>query len=1435
MSSTNGPSLDEDQTINIGVGAHITAAAPDGPRYDRNLSSAERKSGNNGIWLCQSCSKLIDSDVQRYTIETLRKWKTDAVHRAQQAIARGRPLGSVKPPSELDESDRQFLDGLGLPSDDAVKTVGARLREASRSDVAAFQAARHWPARTILLTLSFVGDRSRAISLDGIAGLAALAEPVSIISPPGTGKSTTLVQLADSMLAGSGPVPLLIPLGEWSDRDDDFFDFVIRRNSFLGFRRAHFMQLAYHGMITLLLDGWNELSPQSRLRAIRDVSGMQRDYPLLGMVIGTRLQPARLAGPIVEIQPLSEVQQFELAAAVRGSEGLAIIDRAWRTNGVRELIATPLYLNALLALPPSGSFPQTKEAILRMFVREHESLPERAEILYRSALGFHTDMLVGLAVEASRTGSTVISGSNARRAISRITKSLVDDGQLATQPQPSEVLASLIDSHLLILSSDRDAHSVAFQHQQFQEWYAAEYVECLMLKASDGDASARKQLREEVLNWVSWEESALFACERLSRVDSAGARSVAFVIEETLGVDPIFSAEIVFRSSDETWGLVRERVLRFAECWHRTGKVDRALAFMLLTGRAEFSGHIWPIISHPDYQIRMSALRASHQLRPTVLGEDREVRLRSLPAEMRMEVLSELASNGDFDGMELAAALAAHDPAPEVVVAVVQSLEFRRADRHVNQILQTAQEAVWTALGNARYPETFADDVLNERLLQSREVARRSETCPLRLLARYLWDRPPDAATRVTEIIASPQFQIEGVNAQHILADAFDAFPDAVASGVIQRIVLGFPLPFRATSYLGNVPLVDHGPLVDTVLAPTTPDSHLQVGVAVVGSGIVGNLMDRLFELDEQREKTNRHDQALLDAHSRLRRAILETRQEAFIPALLLRAAQKQPHRIGLMAELLAQHGNRDSNRRPPIASEHRLALRHVLQQWGEVLFHAPAPVRYDCSRLALAAERLADPELSEPILRLLERDLTDWFAARSAYFSQPRGSMPGDVSTSYSNVYAQAFQSMRRDGAIAALMKGLTDMRWGLNAAGALLGIWILDHSPGKANRYSDWRDFSRHWPRQLERQQSVIPLPTSEFAERIFEVVREFGRESNSEAEQQYAINLAVTGLALPHGSKREIIDSLLVLPQPMASKLRLLVAVAKAGEILPSDLLFEGVVNLLTAARNQPWRLDASSGDLMGWLELFSFSDDPVKVLDAIALLPEYHRRPSQLERLCAALPYGNPDKSIEVLHQLAERDPAFEQHSGWLKAMIDLDTESSALAILSRLCDGRLGKINDLSLSAAMTVWAKKYPVLREVMIRQCEILPDGEARLVVERTLSELSDDVAFMALFGRCSAECRSVHGLLRQVRRLAIGTRPSEKWQGVYEEYGLPLVELRALLFGMTGTGDGRARVAEQCLIEIDECRDKYGRILEEPRHPDISAGRPWPLTVGF
>lgn len=72
---TSGPHSDLNKSLSTGVAAHITAAAPDGPRYDPTLSAEQRKSIDNGIWLCEYCARLIDKDPTIYPVVLLCRWK----------------------------------------------------------------------------------------------------------------------------------------------------------------------------------------------------------------------------------------------------------------------------------------------------------------------------------------------------------------------------------------------------------------------------------------------------------------------------------------------------------------------------------------------------------------------------------------------------------------------------------------------------------------------------------------------------------------------------------------------------------------------------------------------------------------------------------------------------------------------------------------------------------------------------------------------------------------------------------------------------------------------------------------------------------------------------------------------------------------------------------------------------------------------------------------------------------------------------------------------------------------------------------------------------------------------------------------------------------------------------------------------------------------
>lgn len=94
---TMGPHTDPEKSANIGVAAHITAAAAGGPRYDANMSPADRSGISNGIWLCENCAKIIDKDPESYPVQLLQAWKIIAEQEMKEK--RGKvPLSSTTSP-----------------------------------------------------------------------------------------------------------------------------------------------------------------------------------------------------------------------------------------------------------------------------------------------------------------------------------------------------------------------------------------------------------------------------------------------------------------------------------------------------------------------------------------------------------------------------------------------------------------------------------------------------------------------------------------------------------------------------------------------------------------------------------------------------------------------------------------------------------------------------------------------------------------------------------------------------------------------------------------------------------------------------------------------------------------------------------------------------------------------------------------------------------------------------------------------------------------------------------------------------------------------------------------------------------------------------------------------------------------------------------------
>jgi hypothetical protein len=879
----------QDGTITIGVAAHICAASPGGPRYDPAQTPGDRRDKENGLWLCQNCGRLIDADPKKFTVDVLTKWKHDTQTRAFQELVGPSKAG----PSE--EATRISLlvaaDATAVTNAEAER-VFAKVRAAAQVDLLTFQTDPMWSTRPVELTLRLAENSDAPpFRISNLPPALEIAAEATIVAPPGTGKTTTVLQLAGDVITAGNSVPLYFRLGDWSAGSSTLLASLHARAAFNGVSAQEVMQLAQRGRVLLLLDGWNELDTDARKKLRLELAQVRRDCPHIRIVATTRQQVLDVptTGPRVEIEPLSEDQQMAIRRAIAGDDGAKIVDEAWRTPGVRELIATPLYLTALVSGGVPTVRPETKEQLLRLFVEQHDRVNEHAEPLQELLHGCHTDVLTALASDLNARGLTTMTDAEARRIISTTLNKLVQDQQINERPEPAKVL-ELLTSHHTLTRGAGGTGPISFQHQQFQEWFASREVDELMRLSARGDTSARLRLRAAILDQPAWEESIYFAVERLSR-EVGGPAVAADAIRVALAVDPMLAAEMIFRVTDETWQIVNADIVAFATRWHSTGHVDRAIRFMVTTGRSDFESYVWPLASNLHSQVQLPTLRSAERFRPAVLGLNIDTKVAALPEETRRRLLGQIAVESGVDGLDLATAIAKKDPSPTVQAEVVQYLQFRRADRHVADLMSAAHNETWALVAKRGYADEITDPDISARLQQERTKALGEAATPAQRL-NLLLEQPADFSGRdaaIAEAIADPAYPVRDQHGGSAIYHAQERAPASVLQGLRRRLEAGLDLPFHAEDFLEQLDVTDEGPIATAIL-DVSDDKGLRNPVAVMaGPKTVAALVDR-YLVCTKAARSDRANQSLWDQHRRLSGRLAETRAPSLISAVIERA-----------------------------------------------------------------------------------------------------------------------------------------------------------------------------------------------------------------------------------------------------------------------------------------------------------------------------------------------------------------------------------------------------------------------------------------------------------------------------------------------------------------------------------------------------------------
>ncbi|SIT49280.1 conserved hypothetical protein [Paraburkholderia piptadeniae] len=1412
---TVGATADGKGEINIGTAAHICAAAPGGPRYDASMSADERSSANNGIWLCRDHGKAIDSDVKEFTTERLREWKKLAEEDSWRRVLRNEAPPVLASP----------------PQDDS----HTRVRRAAEADLATFRKTAKWPRTSVALTVKVDGYETPATTT-ALASAVRTLDDLILVASPGMGKTTTLFQIADGVLASDSGIPVVIPLGDWATENIAVLDSILKRPAFRDISEVDFRVAAALPGVVLLLDGWNELDAVARERARVQVEALKAALPQLGLVVSTRKQvlDVPFPGKLVELLSLNDEQQMEIAKAMRGDAGAKIVDQAWRTAGVRELVSIPLYLIAVLSLPDGAPFPTTKEEVLRRFVAAHEKDARRAEALRAVARGFQQDFLDGLAIFATQTANTAITDYSARRSLSETATLLVANGQIAAKPEPDAVLEVLVDNHVLMRAGD--THGVSFQHQQFQEWYASHWVERQII-ANASVTAGLETLKAEIFNFPVWEEAILFAVERMARGEAPEKAACGVTILAAFEVDPLLAAEMIYRATDDVWVSIASTIQARVEHWNAPGKCDRALRFMMNSGRPEFLDRVWPLITHENDQVSLKALRNCRRFRPPLLGPDAVKRIRTLPPQPRLLLLSEMASHSEMDGLDLATAIAKDDPDPEVQAAVAEALAFRRADHHLAALLKEAKESTFDLLVR----KDLIDDVSDERVRQGIEAARerKAKECVSaydRLRTIVFASDGQDRSADLVAIISEMEVENSQDAVVHLVYEARNRYPRAVAEGLLARVRTGRTLFYGADDILASAGCsFEDDTLLQLALAEgPVRDDRAEAAASVLGPKATGRLVDALLDVATRlRHSDGTYDKRAADRYHQIQARIAHVPGASLVAAVQARSAQANSEQMARLAERLSRHSNGETDSSRPFNAEGLVAIRGLIADWGDRMLVSGIAERWQMAAIATLASCAPDASLLPLLKRLLDENLRRYGAfieeAEAAGWRQ--GNAVNEARQPMTHEYQRAFLAIDAPETAALMREYLADPHFGELAASVLASQWETANEPPRDKGFFGGVDFSCVKEKRAAR--TADPTATSVESEAIFTAIGSLIADGTTDEQKKLAASLGIVAARLPHGQHKTTIETLLTLSS-RRERCKLLLNRILSGEEIDSKLVVDGIAETFEAAKKEPWILTQGDGyELREWLRLLPFTNRPADTLEVVREMPAALRHPGFFEEMIGCLAETASEEGEEILFKLAEEDPRFYQNYRWRETALKFGTTSAALRLIDLTANGTLhGKsFDDWRQSSELAALIAKFPEVRRHVYGLLKDEAMSQPLVLLARAVAESPDVEGILLLTDIENKRNQSLLGW-RSIENVVTEHVPVENWSGAYNVVSIPVPELRKKLLAETRDG-GPTDAAARCLNTIDTIRDERGMPMSEPRHPDLASGKPWPIMA--
>jgi len=1290
-------------------------------------------------------------------------------------------------------------------------------------------------------------------------------------APAGRGKTTTLIQLAERM----NQVTFLVDLPTWVKSDKDIFEFISQMPPFLS-RRLDATALAQIYNTTpcsFLLNGWNEISDIYSDNAVSALLALERNFPKAGIIVATRvhhIKPPLPGSSRVQLLSLNRKQRAEYLNQVLANRAGELISQLQTDHVLDDLTRTPLILSEVVNIFLSGSpIPQTKTGILEAVVRLAEESEEHRNHLARSPLlGKSRDYLSDFAVQMTKVGTVTMDETFARSVAISVSRKLQAEGQIATLPEPTEILSALCAHHVL---ERLDYSSVAFrfQHQQFQEWYVSIVLRRYLLELVDNNNhEMNRNFIRQYINMPLWEEPLRMIAEAIGdlNADSSDVQRLIkagkMLVEFALDVDPVFAAELARLCGKTVWVEVKNKIGQHLRAWHQMEDDSHkrcALAGMIASGSEDFKDILLPLLTSDDQQVRLRAYRSFREFHVSSLGENWKQIIKSWKDDHRADFIGEVVREHYM--ASVAEDLARTDPSPKVRASALRALEWVGAVEILSSVL-------------ASYDDNVFEEVLRERVID---------------------DIPPKVRPRANEVygtilqkIDDPKVRLRVLLAiaengrEHILEAAKEELtkwpsgrmndgeesliksaielirkndPDWASQWVASRIVEGLLWSDRWTTFISNIPQTFRQDLLKKIesenLQHKDNSAIISVLVATADVDLAGDVFSRLYSLrnktPDASEKTTKTQGDIIRQLQELFRAMPPG---VAISGMLGRLSSEfNPVEHQVAVELLGRIGDTGSDLRGQLPDSLQQALRTYLKKGVPFVLSQDDFNGSLKSELATALARVGDPKDMDDLSKLIQADIERMRKGREARLKGDRGPIGNGGVMSYSNWQVRAVECLDSRGAEDVLLNVLSEPEYEQDAAKALIRLARISnpetqHAFNKINYRSLWEARSGRLKSNFDEDRRC--RYASAIKQRIAVIKEQRSQGDNPDSFNGRLKMLASFISVLDSRGSSDLVMEIMALPGQWDghTRVEVLEALLFSGTLIKTDealkILNPTIEHAIRELHDQQNRFL-----LQRCLCLLPFFDPPstgiarIKEIITATQIPVY-----DLREILNALGNSRCDEALDLLLELSSKYGNNLNHirGEWIDAIAAVDTNRSRKVLMS-FVDPEIEGFKDENwhfdyhesdgLSSHIANIACNGPTVKERLFLLCTKQLAPRSRMLLATTISKLGTSESIRAGLNLIDdRKSPSIpYQLLRGLEDIFLGKRPYGSSGNTYTIESTSANEIRSLLYEMAIGDDARKRSACVLLGQIESWRLEYGRPDSEPRHPNFDSGKPWPL----